>query len=246
MRVATLARLHARACLVSVEVHSLLRCGFASAALARWRTLHETAVVARVLRDRPSDLAQRYLDYEVVESFKAAVEFQEYEHFLAEDPLPPEDVEEIRADRERILVRYGKEFDKPYGWAAELLPGKTTLKELEEVAGLQGWRPYYRMASDGVHAGPKAIAWNLGLEMDAAGLLAGPSNVGLADPAYNAIWSLRDVTASLLSQRQDFDGLVQLGVLERLLEEIGEAAMRAHRALERRARLARRPLRERA
>ncbi len=41
-----LVRLHARACLVTAEVLTLLRAGLASGAHARWRSLHELAVVA--------------------------------------------------------------------------------------------------------------------------------------------------------------------------------------------------------
>jgi hypothetical protein len=41
-----MARLHASACLVAFEILTLLQAGHAQAALARWRTLHETAVTA--------------------------------------------------------------------------------------------------------------------------------------------------------------------------------------------------------
>lgn len=44
-RFLALCKLHARACLVASEVHWLLEGGFASGAMARWRTLHEIAVV---------------------------------------------------------------------------------------------------------------------------------------------------------------------------------------------------------
>jgi hypothetical protein len=40
-----LSRLHARSCQVSKEIFTLLKCGFADGAHARWRTLHELAEV---------------------------------------------------------------------------------------------------------------------------------------------------------------------------------------------------------
>src|SRR2546430_2394755 len=46
-----LIRLHARSCLVFSEVITLLRSGHASGAHARWRTLHEIAVVTFFLRE---------------------------------------------------------------------------------------------------------------------------------------------------------------------------------------------------
>ena len=56
-----IVRLHCRACGVSQEVLHLLRGGFAAAAHARWRTLHEVTVVATFLLDAGKDCAERYL-----------------------------------------------------------------------------------------------------------------------------------------------------------------------------------------
>ena len=50
--VSALTRLHARACQVASEVLVLLREGYADGAMARWRTLHELAVVAMYLQSR--------------------------------------------------------------------------------------------------------------------------------------------------------------------------------------------------
>jgi hypothetical protein len=63
-----LVKLHARACLISAEILSLLRSGHASGAHARWRALHEVAVIADFLASGDSDLARGYLLYEHVES----------------------------------------------------------------------------------------------------------------------------------------------------------------------------------
>jgi hypothetical protein len=47
-----LRRLHARACLLANETLWMMEGGFASGAMARWRTLHEVAVIAFFLRQR--------------------------------------------------------------------------------------------------------------------------------------------------------------------------------------------------
>jgi len=60
-RLAAIIRLHARACLVGTEVLTLLRAGLASGAHARWRTLHEIAVICQFLRQNDDDTAERYL-----------------------------------------------------------------------------------------------------------------------------------------------------------------------------------------
>ena len=58
--VTVLTRLHARACQVAAEILTLLRDGFADGAMARWRTLHEIAVVAMFVRERGDGMAERY------------------------------------------------------------------------------------------------------------------------------------------------------------------------------------------
>jgi Family of unknown function (DUF5677) len=56
-----LTLLHSRACMVANEVFALLRTGHAAGAQARWRTLHEIAVIAFVLGTGSDDLAYRFL-----------------------------------------------------------------------------------------------------------------------------------------------------------------------------------------
>ncbi len=43
-----LLMLHARTCLVASELETMIRCGYADGAAARWRTLHEMAVTIAV------------------------------------------------------------------------------------------------------------------------------------------------------------------------------------------------------
>ena len=54
------------------EIICLLENGFADGAMARWRTLHEIAIVAIVLSKHGEDIAQGYLDHQAVESKRAA------------------------------------------------------------------------------------------------------------------------------------------------------------------------------
>ena len=63
-----LIRLLVRACQVTDEILCLLENGFADGAMARWRTLHEIAVVAAVILQHGDDIAERYIDHQAVES----------------------------------------------------------------------------------------------------------------------------------------------------------------------------------
>ncbi|MBI3916080.1 MAG: hypothetical protein HY322_03625 [Betaproteobacteria bacterium] len=81
--VEAIARVHARAVL------TLLASGYADGAHARWRTLHELAVVAALLSGHNDDLAERYLrhGHEVVESLRAARQLNDYAARIGEKPL---------------------------------------------------------------------------------------------------------------------------------------------------------------
>jgi hypothetical protein len=95
-------------------------------------------------------------------------------------------------------------------------------------------RPYYRMASHGIHANPKGITWTPDLlPTDGRGaLLTGPSPAGLADPGHSALISLTRVTATTLaSKKGEAAGLIILALLQ-LTDEAGEAYLGAHRDLE--------------
>ena len=87
------------------------------------------------------------------------------------------------------------------------------------------------MASHGVHANPKGVFNQLGVLSDEV-LLAGPSNIGMADPGHNSAISLCQATAFLLTRLPTFESLVTLKIMERLTDEIGEALIEVHAALE--------------
>ncbi len=69
-------RLHARACQIASEVLKLLKSGFADGAHARWRSLHEVAVVALFIHKHGNDVAEKYLLHDVVESYRAATQYR--------------------------------------------------------------------------------------------------------------------------------------------------------------------------
>lgn len=59
-----LVRLHGKAVMTAREVMILLRSGYSSGALARWRTLHEVWVVSLLLLEGDDELSRRYLHHE--------------------------------------------------------------------------------------------------------------------------------------------------------------------------------------
>jgi hypothetical protein len=222
-----LTSLHARACQIGQEVVALLRAGFADGAHARWRSLHELAVTAFLLADKDKNLPERYLWHQHIEACRA---MKEQDNYAARLGMQESSRNELEASSERfdeLLQRYKKPFKHPYGWAAELLnKDNPTFADLEKRAKLDHFRPYYRMASYNVHAGPRGIAFRLGMPPGANVLLAGPSIYGFASPAHGAAISLYQCSVALLAHRApNVDRLVILKIMGEMVNEIGQAAI---------------------
>ena len=135
------------------------------------------------------------------------------------------------------VQKYGREFRKSYGWAAAALRKETpTFADIECSVKLDHFRPYYKLASQGIHANPQGAnpqgaffrLGTLGEEV----LLAGPSNAGIADPGHSVAISLYQATVFLLSERPSYDHLVAVKIMGRLTDEIGNALIRSHKEVE--------------
>ena len=230
----TLTRLHARACQISSAVLALLRSGFADDAHARWRSLHEIAVVSSFISQHGQNLAERYLLHEIIQQYKLACEHQRYHTRINDEPVSQEEFDSLKSERDELVAQFGKPFKEDYGWAASVLGSRRpTIRAIEEQVNLDHWRPYYKMASDNVHANSHGAYFKLGLSGPGRDvLLAGPSNAGLADPGHSASISLHQVTTTMLFTRLSFDSVVAAKILETMVEEIGEAFLESHLALE--------------
>ena len=226
--------IHARACQMSRAILALLRSGFADDAHARWRSLHELAVVGNFIGKHGEVVAERYLLHEAVQQRKLARAYKEHEDRARLEPFTQAEIGVLDERCETLVARFGKGFNEDYGWAASALGIKRpSLAEIERAAQLDHLRPYYRMASDNVHANSHGAFYKLGgFSPDLDILLAGPSNMGLADPGHGAALSLTQITAALVSTAPTLDSLTELTVLELLQEETGAAFLQAHKDAE--------------
>jgi Family of unknown function (DUF5677) len=241
-----LSRLLARACRIAEEVLVLLKAGYGQAGLARWRALDEVAIVADFIAENGDDCAERYFAHEAVETWRGMLEFQQHAESLGETPYSETEVEAAKRRYDALIEGYGSRFGDPYGWAQAALAAKdqryakqkATLAAIELSVGTQHMRPYYRMASHGIHANPKGITWTPDLlpTDGRESLLTGPSPAGLADPGHSTLISLTRVTATTLaSKKGEATGLIILALLQ-LTDEAGEAYLQAHHDLEVRGR----------
>jgi len=227
-----LVRLHARSCQIAQEVAVLLSAGFADGAMARWRTMHEVAAVAYLLAERGEALAERYVEHEAIESYRAAKVYRSCFERLGYEPMDDSEFQTVRQARDAALQRYGRDFDSQYGWAALALGKKRpSLRDIEEAARIDHFRAHYKMASHNVHANPKGVFFKLGLMDKQEVLLAGPSNAGLSDPGQSTAISLLQITSALCTLQPDLDSIVGQKVLVRLTDEAVEAFASAHDSL---------------
>ena len=213
---------------------ALLRAGFADDAHARWRSLHELAVTAAfIAKYKDEDVAERYLLHDIVQRKRLAGKYDLHQTRAGLDPRTQEEIDDLDRQFKTLIERFGKPFGELNGWAADKL-GKLrpTVADIESHVKMDHMRPYYGMASDNVHSNAHGDFFRLGLDqLDRRVLLAGPSNLGLADPGDGTAMSLSQVTASLATTRSSVRLLVLLRVLESLRNETGEAFLQAQEAV---------------
>ena len=229
-----LTRLHARACQIASEVLVLLKSGFADGAHARWRSLHEIAVVASFIKTHGNEVAERYLLHDNIESYKAATLYQRYYQVLGNEPITQEEYDSIKAARDKLIARFGNSYKNNYGWASFALnKDDPTFSDIEGNSGLDHLRPYYKLASHNVHANPKGVMFRLGLIGNRSNiLLAGPSNFGFTDPAQGTAISLGFITVTLLTTKPTIDNLVLCRIISKFESEIGDEFLKVQKEIE--------------
>lgn len=227
-------RLHARAIHIAKEISHLLKGGYADGAMARWRSLHETAVIVSFLSEGDEQLSERFTDYQSVERLKAAKTYVEHQEFLDFERISPDQIMQYEADVVELCEKYGKNFRKDYGWACEKFPNpnRVTFRDIEEAVKLHFLRIHYGFASKNIHSGIDSIGYKLGLSMTEEDiLLAGPSNEGLIEPFQCTSLSICHATDALIALAPDTYREVVSKILWQMHESMKSEAEKASAAL---------------
>lgn len=228
----TLARLHPRGLLAVSEVHCLLRGGFADAALARWRTLHEIVVVSMFVAKHGIDAALPYRLNFAFASERASKQYNEYAERANLKPFTSEELSAAAAESAGAEQRLGRRLKTDWDWAAAILgTARPTFFDLERDVGLDHWRPRYKWASQNTHAGYREMFGTLGMsEAKQAVFQIGPSNSGLVDPIHMVAIALMNLTTTFVFfPKPNLDRVVMTKVLQAIVDEIGETALIASR-----------------
>jgi hypothetical protein len=230
--------LHVRACGVSSEVQALLRSGHAAGAQARWRTLHEIAVVAFALGVADREVSERFLEHRLVEQYKDARQYQKHCTALGYEPFSNEDMQAMLESHDEMISRYGREFKNDWAWAKPLFPPtqNPSFVDLEKLVGMDHMRPWFRLSSHSVHGGASGAIHVRDLYGRGTVMLAGPSNSGLADAGHGALISLGQVTTAFLFHGADrpveLEELGPILAIQELTDEAGSAFLAAHQLVE--------------
>lgn len=191
-----LIHLHSRGVQVAEETLALLRTGFAAGAEARWRTLHETSVVAAFIAKHGMETVDRYADHDNVRVKKAMDSEQEHHRELGLEPYTDEEMEEAADRVAELKQKYGSSYLGDYGWAAHALgrePGgkPPTFLDIEANLDLRVFRAAYKSASQAIHAGPGALIDNPGQLEDATPMfLTRGTEFGLLEPGTRTAGSI--------------------------------------------------------
>lgn len=231
----TLSRLHARTCQITAEIIALLEEGYANGALARWRTLHEIGVVAALLAKSGEQLARRYVDHQAIEAKRASDEYESSRVHLGFGPISRREQKTIERKCRDALKKYGKPFGAQYGWAVGFVSGgaKPTFRDLETGAGRASMRSYYKMASYGVHAGPRGAFFSLNQLTGSPAVVAGASNVGLDEPGQLTALAFSQITYFVWQEPWTVVDTINMRLMISLRDEAVRAFVRAGRKLTR-------------
>lgn len=210
------SQVQSRAIQVAQEVVLLLDHGFADGAYARWRTLHELAVILRLLSMHGDELAERYIDYCAVEQLKILDSHNLLAGKFGTRKVPKKIYQEAKARRDAALLKHGAEFGKSNAWAAKAINAKKAdIKLLEEAAGLDYVRPTYTSASSMVHGNSHGWAFKVGLPSEFAEqtLLLGPSIYGLHVAGVEIARTLYEILSATTEEEKDLDSALLFKVI---------------------------------
>ncbi len=206
----------ARAMLISQEILLLVKNGFSSGALARWRTLYELSIIATFLAKYGENTAQRYLAYQDVSTYNEAKLYNKYVGTLGFEEIKKEEFNELQLRYENIKRQFPEINDGDYSWASHIL-GMASFKKIAENTDLNYLLPFYKLSCNYNHGNAKAIFFDIGqlygLSKEQSYKLA-QTNVGFTDTAQLTALSLLSVVKALISLNPNMENLGRIIYLQ--------------------------------
>lgn len=202
----------ARGILITNEIMCLIKNGFASGALARWRTLYEYSVIAVFIAKFGEDVAERYLSYEDIANFSQAKTYNTYADELGFEKIGEEEFLQLKTLKDKAKLKYPQFNYQDYSWALPEIK-QPSFKALAEATDIDYYRPFYRFSCNYNHGGIKGLFYDLGqlngLNEENSYMLAN-TNIGFIDPAQLTMQSLINIVAALISTNPNLDNLINI------------------------------------
>lgn len=225
-----------RALLITNEILCLIKNGFASGALARWRTLYEYSVIAVFIAQNGEEYAEKYLAYEDIANYSQALTYKKHSKELCFEDMPDDELNKLKELSDKAKQKFPNLNNKEYSWAS---PKVTTpnFKSLAESTDINYYRPFYRFACNYNHGGVKGLFFDLGqihgLSEEDVNKIA-QTNIGFTDPAQLTMRALIDIISALLSLNIDYSSLIQLIMLKDKIPVIAETFHKVEKEIEER------------
>jgi len=210
--------LHTKSCQIYAEISTLIKNGFGTGAMARFRSLYETSIVIGYIFQKGENAAQAYLDYLLVADMK--------EEKLLKGLYPDsykentELVTKFKNEKEKLIVEYDEQFvnlkNKDYTWAYYTLDKQNGhnigINQLKKEINRNDGEDQYKLASNIIHSSTKSVFSNMGNPYRTT--TAGGSNIGLSQPIILSSYEMMRINNILLNNIPLEDNILEN--LERL------------------------------
>jgi hypothetical protein len=212
--------MYARVSQIGQEIFTLMENGYSDGAYARWRTLFETTVFAKLIHENGADTAKRYLDYAIVEQYNEAESYKDLVSKYNFPDLEIQDYIEIKEEYKRVIELYGEDFSKKYGWANKILkPKERNLWDMAVKVNLEFETGYYKLACNNVHSGPISQQRRIA-SINKLTNLAGASNIGQKDVGIVTLHSLYKIASLFFTIYSNSQIEIVRMLLCKMVEEI--------------------------
>lgn len=225
----------ARAILITNEIICLIKNGFASGALARWRTLYEFSVIAVAIVKYGEETAKRYLAYNAVSNYNEAKTYNEHAGELGFEPITEEELSKLKKDAVKAKFEHPDLRDnQDYSWAIPHI-NKASFAELAKSTDINYLKPFYKFSCNYIHGSAKGLFYDLGqiygLDEENSIKLA-RTNYGFTDPMQLTMMALLNIVSAIVSLKPDMSLLIQIVLLQDKLSEIAMACNKIEKEIE--------------
>lgn len=196
--------IHMKACQIYAEITTLVKNGYGTGAMARYRSLYEISIVFEYILQKGEKAAEAYLDYLIVADMKDQKLLEElYDvNYIKNEELTTT----FYREKEQLIKKYDKQFvnlkNSDYVWAYYTMedpPGHNLgIKQLRKEINRTDGQDYYKLASNIIHASTKSVFSDLGNPYRNS--LAGGSNTGISQPIILASYDMMLINTSLLNK----------------------------------------------